>query len=582
MNEELLKHEEFIDFLTRTLQYDSYKRPSLQVLMNHPFILKFNPDRIEPSFYDQNLYKQSLPKAQSDVREIGSCPTRLQLSLIDKKARNIDSLFQNDILTNAPSPVKKKIYSSLQIHDKQKLSMKKMLPKSSGAPPRLVQSRLEDPDTLGALQLAGRSNPGLHKEDLNAYHSLPIKIPDSHPGPMLKSEHMSQPEDSLASAKPWGRPGEGIERLEEPKPSQLIERSGNLGNLDFHGTFHGQDIRRSVEESLARRQQNFTFEAQGHRPLIDSDSQPICQSQFHPVSEQLFDEQLDFGQHKSSAKSSQQFLNLSLAQDRAQEREPKTGPQFQHVSIPLIDDNGQTEKVGQGSKKLERVGLAVGSEEKPAKLNVFSSEQEPRPKNSNVEDSTPNDMLVKKRTFEFASLAPQQNKQVSSNNFLRAEQEQKVSNTTDLKVSLSRNTKVSQNPGLSKEMHSRLPFSGAKSVSGGGGPAREPEDCLDAKDDGKQISHIFFSNKTPNVEIMEEKGATEANSPEKAGGFKSKRPRITLNLSASRNQITRKAETHLKESKKADLSFSFKSQSQGLPDVGLDASFESGSSDSQR
>ena len=557
-----------MDFLQRCLHYDSYRRPTLQQLLAHAFIRKAGSDRVEPSFVDPNLIRQSLVVAHSDERGVVSCPAHLRQSLLDKKDKRFADLQQSNLLTSAPSPVKQHIFLSLQKDTRHKKGMKS-IPRREEPQQQLLfkTSPVPDAQHLADLQLL----------QSNRFNSLPVKTSDPHAAAaLLKSEILSQREDSLASEKHWDAEGDAEHPQDGLARGPQIGQSGVLPNLESQGTLRAAEVRlNSLEASLLRKQQNFTFEAP--RPPQDSDSQPICQSQFLPISEHLFDEQFGLEHKRKSFQSSQQLLDLSLGKKHSRPRhtpvDREDASRFPHVSIPLVQE-------GVASKKLERVDATFGPAKNPARLGFLNSEQEPRPKNSNIEDSTPNDIAVKKRTFDFVGLAPQ-NKPVSANNFLRVDLEQKASHTTDLKVSLSRNTKVSQNPGLSKEMHSRLPFSGAKSVSGGG-PARDAEDCSDMRDEGRRISQIFFSNKTPHIHIMEEKGTTEANSPAKAGGFTTKRPRIALNLSSSRNEITRKADTHLKESRNPNFSFSFKSQSQDQPPVGSDASFEqSGKSDAQ-
>ena len=572
MSEALLRHKEFVDFLGCCLQYDHYRRPSLQQLLAHPFVRKAGSDKVEPSFLDPNHYRQSQAKPSSEDRELVSCPAQLRHSLLDKKDRLQASLAQNHLLTTAPSPVKKPMYLTLQSHLHPKLGLKKMRLPMLARPPLQLSGNAQD---SGRLPLAPDAPPDARREaaeprllQSSHFNSLPHRIAGQLPATILKSEHLSQPEDSLAS-KHWlpdGEAGEAAEQLRGPQADQ----SGVLPNLESQGTFQARI--KSPDASLLRKQQNFTFEAVGPKPLLDSDSQPICQSQFLPISEHLFDEQLAPDRKRNSSDSSQQLLRLSAApkppQLRAQERDSR----FQHVSIPLLEPNEAQDAGAQASRKPEWPGATLGRGQQP-RLGFLNSEQEPRPKNSNIEDSTPNDIVVKKRTFDFLSHTPQ-TKPVSSNNFLRVDPDHKLSHATDLKVSLSRNTKVSQNPGLSKDLHSRLPFSGAKSVSGAG-PPREAEDCSDIREEGRRISQIFFSNKTPILQPAEEKGTTGANSPEKpAGGFKSKRPRIALNLSVSKNELARKADTHLREAKNANFSFSFNSQSQDQPPVASDASFE--------
>lgn len=570
----LTKHGDFVDFLQRCLQYDTYRRPTLQQLQAHAFIRKAGSDRVEPSFVDPHLYRLSLANAHSEERELVSCPAHFHLSLLEKKDRFKAGLLQSDLLTSAPSPVKQPIYLSLQQDTRLKRGMKKI---PSNMQPRtqlhLSKAHAQDSGPLPQDRTPGvqlHSDAGLIQS--NQFNSLPLKISDPHAAALLKSDQLSQHEGSLASVKPWRPEGEGAQPLRELGHGPQIEILRNLQSQQGMGQA-GDGRLTSLEASQLRKQQNFTFEAP--RPLRDSDSQPICQSQFLPISEHLFDEHIEPEHKRKSSKSSPKLLDLSLGREQSNHNRDnrKQDSQFPHVSIPLFQD-------GLASKKLERVEATFGPANNTARLAFLSSEQEPRPKNSNIEDSTPNDITVKKRTFDFVGLTPQ-NKPVSPNNFLRVDNEQKASHATDLKVSLSRNTKVSQNPGLSKEMHSRLPHSGVKSVSGGG-HVRDVEDCLDGRDEGRRISQIFFSNKAPNIQMMEEKGTTGANSPQKSGGFKSKRPRVALNLSSSRHEMPRKADTHLKDSKNANMSFSFKSQSQDQPPADSDMSFEqSGKSDAQ-
>jgi hypothetical protein len=570
MHDELLKHKDFLDFLTRCLQYDDFRRPSLQQLLGHAFVHKAGSDRVEPSFVDPNLIRQSQANPFSEDRGFFSCPT-----LLDKKERLRSCLFQDALLTNAPSPVKQPIYLSLQ-HDSAARSMKK-LPQKTSHQSRLQLSRYpaQGPDPLPQPPASGPDRqPSREDQQLlqsNRFNSLPLKMSDPLPAAMLKSDQLSHPEDSLASAKHWDPRGEAIGPAGELGPGRQMDGSAVLQNQHSQGTFRAPELKtHSLEASQLRKQQNFTFEAVGPRPQQDSDSQPICQSQFLPISEHLFDEQFSPNRKRASSGSSRQVLNLSLRQEQQLADGLRADSQFQHISIPLIGPNDAAEPDGPALRKLERGEQPYGLRKKPVRLGFLNSEQEPRPKNSNIEDSTPNDLLVKKRTFDFAGAAP--HKPISSNNFLRVDHEQKASHATDLKVSFSRNTKVSQNPGLSKDMHSRLRLSGAKSASGAG-PVRDAPHGSAGRDEDRRISQIFFSNKSPHILIAEEKGTAEADSPQKAAGFKSKRPRMALNLSMSRNQFSRKADT-VKEPVDADFSFSFECQSQDQPPVASEASFD--------